>query len=57
MVTMGVLRGRQNAHVAKPEFSRKPEITSSIPISANEGLSAGMTLTLHNSQVHCSGIM
>ena len=57
MVTMGVRRGRLNGHVAKPEFSRKLEISSLIPISSNEDLLAGMTLTLHKSQVHCSGIM
>jgi len=52
---MGVRRGSQNGHVGKPEFYRKLEISSSIPISSNEGLLPGMTLTMHKSQFHCSG--
>jgi len=48
-------RGTKRTFVATPEFSRKLEISSSIPISSNESLLYGMTL--HKSQVPCSGIM
>jgi len=44
-----------------PRLSRKHEVSSSIPINWlnfwNATVFFGMTLTLHNSQVHCSGIM
>jgi len=44
-----------------PRFSRKHEVSSSIPISwlnfCNSPVFSGMTLTLRNSQVPCSGVM
>jgi len=53
MVTMGVRR--QNGHLGlNQKFLEKLKISSSIPISFNEGLLAGMTPTLHKNQVHCS---
>ena len=45
----------------EPKFSRKLDVSSSTPInwfiSCNDSLFAGTTLTLHKSQVHCSGVM
>jgi len=58
-----------NSHVAEPcmlfrfatKFSRKPEARSLFPFywlnSCNDSSFAGMMLTLHKSQVHCSGVM
>ena len=64
---MGVRWGWWNGHlppwklVKEPKIYRKPEASSLIPInwfnSCNQSLFAGMTLTLHKSQVHCSGVM
>ena len=58
----------QNGHLPlsrnwdyEQKLSRKLDVSSSIPInwfiSCNNGLFAGTTLTLHESQVHCSGVM
>jgi len=48
-------------HWKEANFSRKSEIRSLIPMdwfnSCIDSLFAGMTLTLHKSQVHCLGVM
>jgi len=61
LLTMGVRRGG-NGHFPfwdwnqAPRFSRKHEVSSSIPINwlnfCNATVLSRMTLTLHNSQVH-----
>jgi len=44
-----------------PKFSRKHEVSSSIPITSlnfcNDSLFPAITLILHKSQVHCLGVM
>jgi len=66
LLNMGVRRGRKRAFPPwdrnlPPRFSRKHEVSSSVPINwlhfCNATVFSGMTLTLHNSQVHCSGVM
>ena len=46
---------------SRTKIARKSELSSSIPVkwcnSCNCSLFAGMTLTLHKRQVHCSGAM
>jgi len=45
----------------RAKISRKRKVSSLIPIisfnSCNDSIFAGMTLTLHKSQVHCSVVM